>query len=242
MNIISKLKNNNLNFNIKYYGLEDMSTGITVRHLLDGKELILNHYSDYSINDVNQYIDYVFLEYIIKFNEVIPYVMEEKQEEFKDFMDNCNLMFKKYEIKNVILYLKSHYLDVYEYKNDDSKISKNIIFDLKKGGFAIKEKEMMQAFSYVNALKYSGSFPADVKITSYVVGNTIEPKMSDTLESDKDNIAIYATTYRQLVATAHKRMFSLREYLQERYDNMETENIVNKVLKEPKQGTLELDK
>lgn len=117
-----------------------------------------------------------------------------------------------------------------------------LIIELKKGGFAIKEKEMMQAFSYVNALKYSGSFPADVKITSYVVGNTIEPKMSDTLESDKDNIAIYATTYRQLVATAHKRMFSLREYLQERYDNMETENIVNKVLKEPKQGTLELDK
>lgn len=117
-----------------------------------------------------------------------------------------------------------------------------LIIELKKGGFAIKEKEMMQAFSYVNALKYSGSFPADVKITSYVVGNTIEPKMSDTLESEKDNISIYATTYRQLVSTAHKRMFSLRDYLKEKYDNMETDNIVSKVLKEPHQSTLDLDK
>ena len=100
---------------------------------------------------------------------------------------------------------------------------------------------MMQAFSYVNALKYSGSFPADLKITSYVVGNTIEPKMSDTIENDKDNIAIYATTYKTLVATAHKRMFSLRDYLKERYDNMETENIVDKVLKQPRQAKLDID-
>ena len=97
---------------------------------------------------------------------------------------------------------------------------------------------MMQAFSYVNALKFSGSFPADVKITSYVVGNTIEPKMSDTIENDKDKISIYATTYRELVSTAHKRMFSLRDYLKEKYDNMETENIVSKVLKEPRQSKI----
>lgn len=116
-----------------------------------------------------------------------------------------------------------------------------LIIELKKGGYSIKEKEMMQAFSYVNALKYSGSFPADVKITAYVVGNTIEPKMSDTIESDKDNISIYATTYRNLVSTAHKRMFSLRDYLKEKYDNMETDNIVNKVLKEPKQAKFDIN-
>lgn len=128
--------------------------------------------------------------------------------------------------------------------NDTKKLQETkriLIIELKKGGFSIKEKEMMQAFSYVNALKYSGSFPADLKITSYVVGNTIEPKMSDTIENDKDNIAIYATTYKTLVATAHKRMFSLRDYLKERYDNMETENIVDKVLKQPRQSKLDID-
>lgn len=128
--------------------------------------------------------------------------------------------------------------------NDTKKLQETkriLIIELKKGGFSIKENEMMQAFSYVNALKYSGSFPADLKITSYVVGNTIEPKMSDTIESDKDNIAIYATTYKTLVATAHKRMFSLRDYLKERYDNMETQNIVDKVLKQPRQAKLDID-
>lgn len=117
-----------------------------------------------------------------------------------------------------------------------------LIVELKKGGFTIKEHEIMQALSYVNALKFSGSFPADVKISAYVVGNTIEPKMSDTLKNENNNIEIIATTYRQLVDTAHKRMFSLREYLKERYDNMETDNIVSKVLKEPKQGKMNFEK
>ena len=114
-----------------------------------------------------------------------------------------------------------------------------MIIELKKGGHKIGEDEMNQAKAYANALKYSESFTGDYKIVSYVVGDTVETKMDPSIESS--NIFIYACTYNQLVSTANRRMFSLRKHLAERYDNLDTDNIVAKVLKEPKQGRLELE-
>ncbi len=55
------------------------------------------------------------------------------------------------------------------------------------------------------------------------------------------NIDIYACTYNQLVSTANRRMLSLRNHLKERYDNMETDDIVSKVLKEPRQSKLDIE-
>ena len=44
MNIINKLELENIKIGIRYYGIEDLSTGITVRDLLQGKSVILNNY------------------------------------------------------------------------------------------------------------------------------------------------------------------------------------------------------
>lgn len=119
------------------------------------------------------------------------------------------------------------------------EVKKILIIELKKGGHKIGEKEMNQALSYANALKYSESFTGDYKIISYVVGNTVETKMDSHMESS--NISIFACTYNQLVSTANRRMFSLRNHLKERYDNMETDNIIDKVLKEPRQSKLDIE-
>lgn len=119
------------------------------------------------------------------------------------------------------------------------EVKKILIIELKKGGYKIGEDEMNQAKKYANALKYSESFTGDYKIISYVVGDSVEAKMDPSIESS--NISIYACTYNQLVSTANRRMFSLRKHLSERYDNMETENIVKKVLQEPSQGQLNFE-
>lgn len=132
------------------------------------------------------------------------------------------------------------YFEDFNEKTNLQEVKKILIIELKKGGYKIGEEEMNQAKSYANALKYSESFTGDYKIISYVVGDTVESKMDSYIESS--NIYITACTYNQLVSTANRRMFSLRKHLKERYDNMETDNIVNKVLKEPKQGALEFDK
>ena len=131
------------------------------------------------------------------------------------------------------------YFEDFNEKIKLQEVKKILIIELKKGGHKIGENEMNQAKAYANALKYSESFTGDYKIISYVVGDSVETKMDPSIESS--NIFIYACTYNQLVSTANRRMFSLRKHLSERYDNMETENIVKKVLKESRKEQLDLD-
>jgi len=84
MNVINKLELENIKIGIRYYGLEDLSTGITVKDLLEGKEIILSNYTNNNILSLDDYINYVFLDYIMKFQEVIPYVKEEKKMNLKN--------------------------------------------------------------------------------------------------------------------------------------------------------------
>ena len=44
MNIINKLELKNIKIGIGYYGIEDLSTGITVGDLLQSKRVILDNY------------------------------------------------------------------------------------------------------------------------------------------------------------------------------------------------------
>lgn len=131
------------------------------------------------------------------------------------------------------------YFEDFNENTNLQEVQKILIIELKKGGHKIGEKEMNQAQSYANALKYSESFIGAYKIVAYVVGNTVESKMEHHFGSS--NIDIYACTYNQLVSTANRRMLSLRNHLKERYDNMETDDIVSKVLKEPKQSKLDIE-
>lgn len=46
---------------------------------------------------------------------------------------------------------------------------------------------------------------------------------------------IKSTTYGQLVMSAEKRLFRLRDFLSERYDNMSEDRLLAQVLNEPEQ-------
>ena len=119
MNVINKLELEGITIRIRYYGLEDLSTGISIKDLLDGKKCILNSYNKQNIVTIDDYINFVFLDYIMKFEETIPYVKEEKQEEFKEFIKKCKLIYKNYEIKDVIKYIQKDYKSIYSYSSDD---------------------------------------------------------------------------------------------------------------------------
>ena len=67
MNVINKLDTEGIKVEIRYYGLEDLSTGISVRYLLEGKEIILNSYNERNILTIDDYINYVFLDYICEY-------------------------------------------------------------------------------------------------------------------------------------------------------------------------------
>lgn len=129
MNIINKLELENIKIGIRYYGIEDLSTGITVRDLLQGKNIILNNYTTNNILSLDDYINYVFLNYVMKFKEVIPFVKEEKKDEFKEFMNDCKFIYDKYKLADVVKYIQNSYKEIYCY-NDENKVT-CLSFDLK---------------------------------------------------------------------------------------------------------------
>lgn len=119
MNILEQLSKKEVSMDIRYYGIDDMATGIMVKELLDNKGEILEHYQNNKIETLDEYIDYVFLETIMKYYDVIPYVLVERRDEFKQFLDECKLRFENYKIKDEILFINNSYLEIYNYENSN---------------------------------------------------------------------------------------------------------------------------
>lgn len=92
-----------------------------------------------------------------------------------------------------------------------------LIIELKRGGFEIKRDERNQAQNYIEDLITLGINASSY--SAFVVGDSI----STTLQRHStvgDNGNIYVTTFSQLVDTAEKRMFGLRQKLSTMYDDM----------------------
>ena len=119
--------------------------------------------------------------------------------------------------------------------DNDAKLMKPdqiLIIEVKRGGFEITPEEVMQAENYVRQIKKSAALHKDAEITAYVVGNTL-----GDVDAKKETSSgrIFAVTFGQLIETSRDRLFKLRDSLREHYDNISTENIVDKALKEPQQ-------
>lgn len=110
-----------------------------------------------------------------------------------------------------------------------------LIIELKRGGFTIEAQEVSQAEHYVRQIKKSAVLHKSAEITAFVVGATI-----GDVDCDKESTSgkIHVVTYGQLVETASKKLFRLREQLKEHYDGFDDKSLVEKALAEPKQLTL----
>lgn len=132
-----------------------------------------------------------------------------------------------------------HELEDWNSEKSLSECKRILIIELKKGGFEITRKEMGQATDYVDAISHTNQILSNPQITAYVVGDKISNSISH--DSAVGQNKIFACTYLDLVNTAKKRLFKLKETLNDRYEQMPTENIVQKVLREPKQVEISLD-
>lgn len=126
-----------------------------------------------------------------------------------------------------------HELEDWNSERNLSECKKILIIELKKGGFEITRKEIRQATDYVDEISHTNHIASNPQITAYVVGDKISNNMSHNSSVGENKI--FACTYLELVNTAKKRLFKLKETLSDRYEQMPTENIVQKVLNEPKQ-------
>lgn len=121
--------------------------------------------------------------------------------------------------------------------NDIACVSRILIIELKKGGFCIGKKEINQAEGYVESIYKGNKLNAKPKIKAYVIGDSVDPSTSYH-KKQEDFGEVFAYTYDQLVRTAEKRLFNLKEKLEEHYNQFSNEDYVNAILNEPEQMKL----
>ena len=118
--------------------------------------------------------------------------------------------------------------------NNIAKITKILIIELKKGKFTIGRNEMNQAEEYVDSLYKGNKLNAKPKIKAFVVGDSIDSSIS-TSKKQEDYGEVIAYTYSQLVRTAEKRLFDLKEKLNSHYEELSDDDYIKSILREPRQ-------
>lgn len=83
--------------------------------------------------------------------------------------------------------------------------------ELKRGGFAITQKEMDQARDYIKEIRSAGCVEKDTQIEAYILGATIEDGLEKTTIGP---VTLYPMMYDTLLSRAHSRTFHLHRELQ----------------------------
>ena len=98
-----------------------------------------------------------------------------------------------------------------------SNIGKILLIELKKGGFKITRKERQQTEDYVEDIK--NLCGKEIPILAFLVGESMDNNIGRTI-SVGDYGKVTVVSYSQLVDTAEKRMFGLRQKLCSMYDDV----------------------
>ena len=117
-----------------------------------------------------------------------------------------------------------------------SRIKQVLLIEVKRGGFSIGREEVNQADGYVQDIAYSSLKDTTPSGTAFVVGHEIKPKTAKLKEvkdsEDEKTIlgTVRAVTYSTLIDTAEHRLFKLRKRLNERYESIDRNELLDEVL------------
>ncbi|HBX0750226.1 ATP-binding protein [Enterobacter hormaechei] len=118
-----------------------------------------------------------------------------------------------------------------------------LLIELKKGGFQLTRQEVNQADGYVQDIAASGAISGTPYICAWVVGQKIakgvatDKKLSD---NGQDYGRVRATTFGTLVDTANRRLMKFRDVLSERYGELSTDGLLEKVFSQPEQKNIDV--
>lgn len=121
------------------------------------------------------------------------------------------------------------------------QIRQVLVIELKRGGFEITRDEVNQASGYVQDIHGAATMSGNPFVHAWVVGHSVkagterEARLGDPVYG-----RVSATTYASLVDTANKRLLGLRTRLAERYDSFPRDELLDRVLKRPEQGELDV--
>lgn len=100
------------------------------------------------------------------------------------------------------------------------RLKRVLIIELKKGGFCISRSERTQAQNYVEDFTMCPDLVDSPYIFAFVVGSSIGKGVETSIEiPNKGSISV--TTYSQLIDTANRRLFNLRDRISERYNDIQ---------------------
>jgi hypothetical protein len=109
-----------------------------------------------------------------------------------------------------------------------------LLIELKRGALEITREHVHQATDYVEDFLKSGLLEGAPDFRAFVVGHKISAKV-EPLREIPPRARIQLATYGQLVRSAHKRLFRLRERLTKRYEEVSGTDLLAKILAEPEQ-------
>jgi len=107
----------------------------------------------------------------------------------------------------------------FDSKQNLLRLQRVLIIELKRGGFCITREERNQAQNYVEDFTTCPDLIDMPFIFAFVVGDTIGHGVESPIEISNKGI-ISVTTYSQLIDTANRRLFNLRERISERYNDI----------------------
>jgi hypothetical protein len=134
-------------------------------------------------------------------------------------------------------------LEELDSKDGLTRIRKVLLLELKKGDSQIGRKELNQAEEYIDAMRNSGCVHGHFFTHAFVIGARIDNSASleKTLRAnDVEHANVKGVCYSTLAQTASKRLFKLKERLEDRYSTL-SQGTRSKILDELlSQGELSL--
>lgn len=116
------------------------------------------------------------------------------------------------------------------------ELKRVLIIEIKRGGFEIKRKERDQGVHYTEDFTACKSIIGNPYVTTFIVGETVsgnvQPTQTIKNESEIERGVVRVTTYSQLVDTAERRLFRLRDSLNDRYEGVAGIALANRVFKQ----------
>lgn len=112
----------------------------------------------------------------------------------------------------------------FDHENGLSSIKKILIIELKRGGFKIGRDERNQAVGYVEDFMNCGTLIGSPYINAFVVGESFSEKVQPIQSIENENKVeigkVQICLFSQIVDSSERRLFNLRERLNERYANV----------------------
>lgn len=121
-----------------------------------------------------------------------------------------------------------------------TRLQNVLVIELKRGGEAIGRDAINQSSGYVEDFLICGAIEGMPYFHAFVVGHLVDDRLQPARRVGEPEVGrTEACTYAQLVRTAGRRLFRLRDTLHERYADEPSDELLKRVLDRPVQRVLE---